>query len=72
MQKSKLEFKIKNFIQDINNLFIKITLFFFYLLIIGFGALIYRIFKKKNKKVNSYWQVFSQEKLDLEYFKSAY
>ena len=58
--------KIQKFIKKINNVFIKIILFIFYLLIIGFGTLIYRLFKKNKTKTNSYWQDFSS-KFDLDF-----
>ncbi|PIV09662.1 hypothetical protein COS31_04465 [Candidatus Roizmanbacteria bacterium CG02_land_8_20_14_3_00_36_15] len=72
MQKSKLQFKIKKLIKFINILFINIILFLFYFLIIGFGALIYKLFKKTSFNKNSYWQDCPQQKPDPDYFKSPY
>jgi len=64
--------KIQEFIKKINNSFINTILFLFYFLIIGLISIIYRLFKNNKVKTNSYWQDFSSDNFDLDYFKSAY
>jgi len=63
---------IQRSIKIVNIVFIKIILFIFYIIIIGLGALIYRIFKNKQNRANSYWQDYSQKELGFNDFKSAY
>lgn len=64
--------KIQKFIKTINSFFINIILFLFYFGIIGVIVILYRLFKKKTKETDSYWEDFTQNKFDLDYFKSAY
>lgn len=71
-QNSKLIIAIKNCIKKANNIFISFTLFLFYFLIIGVGALVYKFSRKRNKKNNSYWQEFPKNNLSFDYFKSPY
>lgn len=66
------KFKIQEFIKETNNIFIKIILFVFYFFIIGLGSIIYKIFKPKQNKTDSYWQDSSPDNFNLDYFKSAY
>lgn len=63
---------IKRSFKTLNNIFIGTVLFLFYVFIIGFTALIYKLFKKKRNKQSSHWQDVSVTKLDSEYFRSAY
>lgn len=62
---------MKKAIKTINKFFIEIILLLFYFLVIGFGALIYRI-TKKDTKTESFWKDFTQKEPEIDYFKSAY
>jgi hypothetical protein len=66
--------KTKNFSRKINNCFIYLLLFLFYLAIVGFSYFLYFIFSmnKGKKEVKSYWLEPENKELSEKYFLSPY
>jgi len=66
--------KTKNFSRKINNFFIYLLLFLFYLTVVGFSYLIYFIFSvnKDKRKVDNYWLEPEKKELSEKYFVSPY
>jgi hypothetical protein len=66
--------KTKNFSRKINNFFIYLLLFLFYITVVGFSSLIYFIFSinKGKRRVESYWLEPEIKELSEKYFVSPY
>lgn len=59
-------------VRKINDIFIKIILFLFYFIVIGFAYVIYKLIVKEKKGRTSYWQNIADKELSADYFQSPY
>lgn len=64
--------KVKEAIKKTNLIFVNLILIFFYIFIIGFGALIWKILKRFLTKKDSYWSNEVKEIGNVDYFQSPY
>ena len=62
----------KQVIKKINAFFIKVILIFFYIFIIGMGALLRRVFKRSLTKKDSYWINEKEKMRNIDYFRQPY
>ncbi len=63
---------MRRLIRKINDLFIALVLFVFYIFVIGITAVVYRLFSSRKKKKNIPWIDNTTKELPVSSFESPY